>query len=176
MLSIVFYSNLFSSEMTPDRKIVMEDCFKLIPLKISKEEQINLSKNISVGEIEAAIDSFPNGKSPGLDGFSAEFYKINKSWIFSELLGVYEEAFKKGSLGGSINKGVIKLFPKVGDKSLVKNWRPITLLNISYKILAKMLARRIALLLNKFVSQTQTGFIQGRSILENMITSWEAMN
>ena len=129
-----------------------------------------------MGEIEAAIDSFPNGKSPGLDGFPAEFYKINKSWICLELLGVYEEAFKKGSLGGSINKGVIKLLPKVGDKSLVKNWRPITLLNLSYKILAKVLARRIALLLNKFVSQTQTGFIQGRSILENMITSWEAMN
>ena len=95
----------------------MEDCFKLIPLKILKEEQINLSKDISMAEIEASIDSFPNGKSPSLDGFPAKFYKINKSWIFSELLGVYEEAFKKGSLGGSINKGVIKLLPKVGDKS-----------------------------------------------------------
>ena len=82
----------------------MEDYFKLIPLKILKEEQINLSKDISVGEIEAAIDSFPNGKSLDFDGFLVEFYKINKSWIFSELLGVYEEAFKKGSLGGSINK------------------------------------------------------------------------
>ena len=63
--------------MTPDSKTVMEDYFKLIPLKILKEEQINLSKDISVGEIEAAIDSFPNEKSPGLDGFLTKFYKIN---------------------------------------------------------------------------------------------------
>ena len=82
--------------MTPDSRTVMEDCFKIIPLKILKDEKINLSKDISVGEIEAVIDSFPNGKSPGLDGFPAEFYKINKSWICSELLGVHEEAFKKG--------------------------------------------------------------------------------
>ena len=57
-----------------------------------------------MGEIEATIDSFPNGKSPGLDGFPVEFHKINKSWICSELLGIYEEAFKKGSLGGFIDK------------------------------------------------------------------------
>ena len=67
-----------------------------------------------MGEIEAAIDSFPNGNNPGLDGFPTEFYKINKSWIFSKFLGVYEEEFKKGSLGGSINKGFIKSLPKVG--------------------------------------------------------------
>ena len=84
-----------------------------------------------MGEIEAAIDAFPNGKSPSLDGFLTEFYKKNKSWIGTELFEVYEEAFKKGSLGESINRGVVKILSKVGDKSLVKKWRPITLLNLS---------------------------------------------
>ena len=54
--------------------------------------------------------------------------------------------------------------------------RPITLLNLSYKILAKALAGRIAPLVSRFISKTQTRFIQGRYVLENLITNWEAMH
>ena len=57
----------------------------------------------------------------------------------------------------------------------MKNWRSITFLNLSYKILAKLLAKRIAGMLNNIVSVSQTGFIKRRYILENLITSWEAM-
>ena len=70
-----FYKNLFSSEMSPDSRVVMGECFKLIPSKISEEEKLNISKDISVGEIEVVIDSLPNGKSPSLDGFPIEFYR-----------------------------------------------------------------------------------------------------
>ena len=80
-----------------------------------------------------------------------------------------------GSLGQDVNRGIIKLLPKDGDKTLIRNWRPITLLNVSYKILAKIMALRLVNILPKFVNSTQTGFIKGRYILENLITSWEAM-
>ena len=76
--------------------------------------------------------------------------------------------FLKDLLEKNINKGVIKILPKTRDKTLVKNWRPITLLNLSYKILAKALARRIAPLVSRFISRTQTRFIQGIYILENL--------
>ena len=84
-----------------------------------------------------------NGKSPGADGLPIEFYKKNIDWVANELLEVYVEAFDVVSLGNEINKGVIKIIPKNGDKYQVKNWRPITSLNLSYKILAKLLAKRI---------------------------------
>lgn len=89
---------------------------------------------------------------------------------------MYNEAILKGSLGSSINKGTIKLIPKDGDKALIKNWRPITLLNVSYKIMAKMLAMRLEKILPRFICSTQTGFIKGRYILENLITSWETID
>ena len=71
-----------------------------------------------IEEIDATIDSLSNGKSLGIDGLPAEFYKKNKNWISAELFRVYEEAFAKGSLGKNINKGVIKLLPKTGDKKI----------------------------------------------------------
>lgn len=154
----------------------MNRCIRLIPRKVPQEHARTLEQDIRIEEINEAIGALANDKYLGIDGLSAEFYKKNKDQISSELLEVYEEAFEFGSLGNNINIGLIKLLPKDGDKSQVKNWRPITLLNISYKIIAKILARRIRDILKEVVLVTQIGFIKGRYILYNLITSWEAMN
>ena len=134
-----------------------------------------LSQNISLEEIETAIKDLSNEKAPVPDGFPIEFYNANISWICKDLHDLYTKAISKGTLGLEINKGIIKLLPKDGDKALIKNWRPITLLNVSYKILAKILALRLINILPKFFCATQTSFIKGRYILENLITYWEAM-
>ena len=171
-----YYSNLFSSEDTREAEDVRRKCRALIPKILDSDDISSLSKPISVDEIIGAIKSLKDDKAPGPDGFSVEFYKANISWISKDLLDIYNEAIIVGSLGSEINKGIIKLLPKDGDKTLIKNWRPITLLNVSYKILAKVLALRLVHILPKFVSSTQTGFIKGRYILENLITAWEAMD
>ena len=53
----------------------MDECLRLIPVKVSAIEQDSLNKGLSIEEIDAAIDSLSNGKSPGIDGLLAEFYK-----------------------------------------------------------------------------------------------------
>jgi hypothetical protein len=85
---------------------------------------------------------------------------------------MYKDAYECGSLGINVNRGVIKSLPKRG---FVKNWSPITFQNLSYKIIAKVIARRIADIIKNFVLVTQIGFIKGRYILENLITISEAM-
>lgn len=147
----------------------------LIPNRLDLDDISSLSKNISLDEIEVAIKALKDDKAPSLDGLPIEFYKANISWISKDMHDLYIEAIFLGSLGLEINSGIIKLLPKYGDKALIKNWRPITLLDVSYKILAKILALRLVHILPKFVSATQTSFIKGRYILENLITSWEAM-
>lgn len=74
-----------------------------------------------VEEIKRAINSLHNDKAPGLDGHTIEFYKANIKWIAHDLLEVYREAYEQGSLGADINKGLIKLLPKEGDRALIKN-------------------------------------------------------
>jgi hypothetical protein len=79
------------------------------------------------------------------------------------------------STSASINKGLITFIPKIGDCSRLSNWRPITLLGIIYKVLAKTLAGRIQSTLTHIIRPNQTGFVEGRSILDNVFMAQEAL-
>lgn len=166
-----YYRNLFTSEDSMEAVVLRNKCKPLIPNMLDNDDITILSKDISFDKVEKAINSLNNDKAPSPDGLPVEFYKANISWICKDLHDIYVEAIANGSLGPKINSDIIKLLPKDGDKALIKNWRPITLLNVSYKILAKILALRLAHILPKFVCATQTRFIKGRYILENLITS-----
>ena len=81
----------------------------------------------------------------------------------------YEAAFQNGSLSVSQRRGIITLIPKAdGDLKELSNWRPISLLNIDYKILTKGLAKRTAKHLPKLINSDQTGFVKGRYIGQNI--------
>ena len=74
----------------------------------------------------------------------------------------------------SLSLGLICLIPKGGDRQEIRQWRPITLLTTAYKILAKMISARVRPLLPDLIHDTQTGFVQDRSILDNVFTFSEA--
>lgn len=171
-----YYKKLLSSEDSSEAIEVRDSCRSLFPNKLDADDVMSLSIPISIEEIEGAIKALKDDKAPGPDGLPIEFYKANITWISKDLLDLYNEAISTGSRGPEINRGYIKLLLKEGDKNLIKNWRPITLLNVSYNFLAKVLAIRLVHILPKFVSITQTSFIKGRYILENLITAWEAMD
>lgn len=110
-----------------------------------------------------------NDKALGCDGFPCEFYKALWPCVGLDLHKVYLEAFHPQSLGQLINKGNIKFIPKVGDPEDICNWRPITLLNVSYKIIDKALTLKVRHLLPLIVCPEQTGFIKSKFILDNII-------
>ena len=116
-----------------------------------------------------------DGKSPGCDGFPYKFYKYLWEHIGPDLQKNYLEAYHSKSLGAIINKGNIKFIPKVGDPEDICNWRPITLLNVSYKIIAKAISFKIWHLLSLIVHLEKTSFIKSRYILGNIIVVWEGM-
>lgn len=90
-------------------------------------------------------------------------------------LHVYNEAIFLGSLGEIINKGNIKFIPKAGYPEVITNWRPITLLNVRYKIISKATALKLRPILPLVIRLEQIGFFKGRYILDNVITVWEGM-
>lgn len=116
-----FYKQLFSSEDSPSSKVARVKCKDLIPKLVSPNEVISLCRPFSVEEIIRAINSLHNDKAPGRDGLTIEFYKANISWIANDLLEIYNEAIKTKTMGININRGLIKLIPKEGDKALTKN-------------------------------------------------------
>ena len=107
-------------------------------------------------------------KTPGSDGLPCEFYKVFWNDLAETLLNALNYSFETGKLSISQRRGIVKLIPKRdAELTLMKNWRPLTLLNCDYKIPSKAIASRIKTFLPKLISDDQTGFIKGRCISEN---------
>ena len=100
-------------------------------------------------------------------GLSVEFYREFWPEIQDIVIRSFNNAFSEGHLSYLQRKGVISLLLKRGDKEELDNWRPITLLNIDYKILAMVLTKRLQKVLPDIINEDQVGYIKGRSGIYN---------
>lgn len=120
---------------------------------LQKPMQEFLADPFSAEEIIIAIEALKATSASGLDGFTGEFYKTYKDLLAPKLLEVYDEALSKSSLPPTLREAVIILLPKPGkDPMHCASYRPLSLLNLDYKILAKMIALRLAQLMEHVVS------------------------
>ena len=133
--------------------------------KLTEEDKLLCEQDISENEILLSIKQLKNGKSPGTDGLTAEFYKFFWSDIKELLLESLKQSLRLGELSVEQKRGIITLIPKKNKNRLfLKNWRPISLLNVDYKILAKIFANRLTKILPYIINEDQTGYIKGRFI------------
>ena len=117
-----------------------------------------------------ALNSMPNNKAPGDDGLTVLLYKKFWKELSKPLLDCLRENIIKGEMTTSQKRSVIRLIQKKGkDPTLVKNWRPISLLNIDSKIFSKCIAERIRLPMKYLIHEDQKAFIKGRLMAENII-------
>jgi hypothetical protein len=168
-----FYKHLFGEPET-NQFSIEEDIRDDIPQVSAMENEV-LTCHFSEEEIKNVVFQMESNKAPGPDGFPAEFYQYFWETIKSDLLALFED-FHKGNLQlHSLNFGIITLVPKT-DAIKIQNYRPICLLNVSFKILTKVLTNRIALLANKIIRPSQTAFVPGRYILEGVVTLHETLH
>ena len=106
-----------------------------------------------------------NNKSPGLDGYSTEFFKVFWPQLGTFFLNYINYSYNKGILTDSLTQGLITCLPKPGKpRNLIKNWRPISLLNTTYKLLSLCITNRLREILCRVISSEQKGFLKGRII------------
>jgi hypothetical protein len=112
--------------------------------KLNQEAIKHLNSPITCYEVDAVIKNLPTKKSPGPDGFAAEFYQTFKEELTPMLLKLLQEIEREGTLSNSFYEASIILIPKPNKNVTRKeNYRPISLINVDSKILKKTLANRI---------------------------------
>ena len=139
-----FYNNLYTSDtvFSPEKFKTWFSKFQLPSLPPEQVEQIDAS--IRGEEVRKAIKSMQSGKAPGLDGFPVEYYKLYIDILAPVLTKVYSESLSLGQLSNTLNESVISIILKKDKDSLdPASYRPISLANVDYKILTKVLAMRL---------------------------------
>ena len=155
-----FYKNLYTSGL---HDATYSDLFfedrNLV--KLDQLEQDKLEESLLLEECHNVLKQCAKGKCLGSDGLSVEFYLH-----FWPLPG---EALNYGKMNITQRQGVIKVIPKKKkDRSYLENWRPLTLLNVDYKIATKTIAHRISKVLPKLIDEDPTGYVNGRYIGQNI--------
>ena len=161
-----FYQNLFSKIETKEKDIQLNEFFKNLNIKkLTKQESDTLEGNLTIEEIGQALKQMQNNKCPGIDGFPSEFFKVFWYDLKTIILRALNYAYEKGEFSTSLRSCIISCIPK-GDKprEYLKNWRPISLLAVPYKIASLAIANRLKTVLDTLISRSQSGFISGRFI------------
>ncbi|GJS64070.1 RNA-directed DNA polymerase, eukaryota [Tanacetum coccineum] len=127
--------------------------------------------------IKDAVWDCGSEKAPGPDGFTFKFYKSQWDTIAPDVIAYIREFEMTSFLPRGCNSSFIALVPKVEDPLVINDFRPISLIGSQYKILAKILANRLAMVIPSVVSEAQTAFIKGRQIIDgplmvDEIISW----
>lgn len=156
-----FYKTLFGSGgQSASISMNMEDFSKL-----REEDRNELIKVISKEEVKAVVVDMKKNRAPGPDGFPIEFYEHFWDLISPDLMRVIED-FQRGNIDiERLNYGVITLVPKTKDAVQIQKFRPICLLNVSFKIITKILMLRLSKVIEYLISQNQTAFIKNRNIM-----------
>ena len=139
-----FYRNLYCSRTDTDYILNNKSFENSTKKALDNDARQTCEGLLTKSECLQALKNMEPDKTPGSDGIPADFYKVFWNDISVFLVNAINYAFDRGQLSVSQRRGIIKLIPKKdSDPSLIKNWRPITLLNSDYKIAAKAIANRI---------------------------------
>jgi hypothetical protein len=159
---LIFYKSLFGREESSE--VRLEDDFWLEEEMITSSENDLLEADFTEEEVrEAVFGSYADG-APGPNGLSFLFYQVFWEVIKKDLM-MLVNCFDRGQLDlDRLNYGMITLIPKEHEAKTLKKFRPISLLNCSFKIFAKMLNNRLVVVADRLVASNQTTFIKDRYI------------
>ena len=167
-----FYANLFTTSNPQKLDSIMDGVQRVV----TEEMNSKLTAIYTMEEVELAIKEMAPLKAPGLDGMPPLFYQTYWIDVGMDISHAVISCLNSGSLLKSINHTFITLIPKVKNPKKVSEFRPISLCNVIYKIVSKVIENRLKPLLNDIISKTQSAFTASRLITDNILIVFESLH
>ena len=167
-IQVDFYQSLYREKIdfSEHHDIFNKFCNNLEIPQLTAEQQASCEGQVSSEEAGIALSVMKNDSAPGIDGLTTPFYKFFWKDIKDLVSEAFSEAFDIGNLSISQRRAILTLIHKGKDlpRDQLGNWRPISLTNTDYKILAKSLALRLQKMIKSVILDDQVGYIKGRNI------------
>jgi hypothetical protein len=172
---IDYFQNLLS-EPLQDRREAIHKITRHVPSLVTQEQNSMLLRPITIEEVDEALQQTPKNKAPGPDGFTSDFFHHCWPMIRTEVWEILEDSRATGQVLQALNATFLTLIPKEGNAHLPQQFRPIALCNVIYKLLTKVIARRLKSILPTIISPEQSGYVEGRQILDSVILAHEVIH
>lgn len=167
-----FFQTLYTDDVPTDSQFAIRGCFPML----DDDEWNRIKSPVSHLEVKNALFDMGGLKAPGADGYRAIFYQSQWDIVGESLYNLVSDIFNNPSKVGQVNDTLICLIPKVDHPSNIKYFRPINLCNVSYKIVAKILANRMKNFMSKWVAPMQSSFVPGRHSSDSIIIVQEVIH
>lgn len=150
--AVNYFSNFLTKTPFDYRGVNVEELKELLNFECSEEDRRMLMGDVSAEMIWKVLFGMTSNKSPGPDGYSAEFFRATWTITGGDFVHAVQSFFDKGFLPKGINSTILTLIPKKDVAVYMKDYRPISCCNVIYKVISKILANRLKLLLPSFIS------------------------
>lgn len=170
---VSYFHHLLGSVSLSTSPPSVNDLQILMRYRCPEELKESLCRLPSAEEITTTLMSMPKSKALGPDGFPAEFFWEAWNVVGSEVLAAVKEFFVGGRMLRKFNATAIALIPKIIGADKLTLFRPISLCSTIYKVIARVLKKKIKLFIEEVVQRNQVGFIQGRLLCENVLLASE---
>ncbi|GKV32613.1 hypothetical protein SLEP1_g41207 [Rubroshorea leprosula] len=144
--------------------------------RISDAQREWLERPFTIEEIEEGLKDCDGSKAPGPDGFNFNFIKFAWSTVKDDFVSFLMDFHRNGRLVNGLNSSFLALIPKKLNPEQFKEYRPISLIGCLYKLLAKVLANRLKMVMEGIISESQTAFIGGRQLVDSVLVLNEAVH
>ena len=166
--AVSYFRNIFKEEINSRPRFENLDFKHLLPSQISM-----LTEPFTHKEIDLAVASCEGNKAPGPDGLNFNFIKSAWEVIKHDIYDMVEKFWATSHLPKGCNTAFVALIPKIESPSGFKDFRPISMVGCIYKIISKLLARRLQQVMDHLVGPLQSSFIEGRQILDGALIAGE---
>lgn len=173
--SVVNYFSQIFAQQDSDKEEVLNLVF-VVRSKIEKEDNVLLTEVVRYKEVKEVVFHMHSDKAPGLDVLNPVFFQKFWSIVDGDIILACNIWLQAGTFPSSLPNTTIIMILKISDPKEVKDFRPIALCNVLYKILSKVLANKLQNVLHKVISKCQSAFILRRTITDNILVSFEMMH